>query len=312
MKIVFFGTSSFGLPSLEALKSSPHEITSVVTTLDKPQGRSLKLKASPVKDWAQKNNIPYLEISKKNIVDLSRLLRELHADLFVVISFGLILPKALLDTPKLMALNVHASLLPKYRGAAPMHWAMMNGDSETGVAVMRMTETLDTGDILLQMKSELGPAEDILSLENRLGALGAKALLESIEQLENKKAVFTPQERSRSSYARKITKEDGHIQWGRPSAEIFNWFRALKAWPKSYSFYAGKRLIILSMDILTEENNKKFAAGTIVSAVPERGILIASADRLIKVDRLQLEGKKPLEAVEFLKGFSIKAGQILE
>ncbi len=305
MNIVFFGTSAFGLPSLEALKKSSHKLLSVITTLDKPQGRTLKLKASPVKGWAQKNDFPYLEVSKKSITQLPSMLQDLGADLFIVISFGLILPKELLEVPKLMALNLHASLLPRYRGPAPIHWALINGDAETGVTVMRMVEKLDAGDILLQKKTALLPNDDITSLEKRLSLLGAEALLEA-------KPIFTPQDESLASYARKLTKEDGHIVWDRPAVEIINRLRALKSWPKSYSFYEGKRILVIEAEITREENKGHYPTGSLVTASQEQGIQVAAADRLVAIKRLQLEGKKPLEAAEFLKGFLLKSGQILE
>ena len=312
MKIVFFGTSSFGLPSLEALKKSPHQILSIVTTLDKPQGRDLKLKASPVKDWAQRNDYSYLEVSGKNILQLSSMLRALDADLFIVISFGLIFPKELIETPRLMTLNVHSSLLPKYRGAAPIHWALLNGDPETGVTVMRMAQKLDTGDILLQEKTPIGTADDIVTLEDRLSLLGAESLLKATQMLEEGKASFTPQEESRSSSVRKITKEDGHIDWKCSGLQIINKVRALKSWPKCFNFFGGKRLIILEAELTAEENLKRYSPGTITHVSSGVGVEVASADRLVRIKKLQLEGKKPLVASEFLKGFSISEGQILE
>ncbi len=312
MKIIFFGTSSFGILSLDALKQSTHQLLSIVTTPDKPQGRELKFKASPVKAWAQKNDLPYLEIAKKNPEHLPATLRSFGADIFVVISFGLILSRELLEVPKITALNVHSSLLPRYRGAAPIHWAMMNGDPETGVTIMRMTEKLDTGDILLQKKTPIMPEDDIVSLERKLSELGAQALLDAIAQIERGKAVFAPQKEEHASYARKITKEDGHILWSRPAAQVVNHIRALKSWPKSYAFYEGKRLLILGAVQTGEQRPANVPDGTILRSSQQNGIDVVTKDGVISVKQLQLEGKKPLDVHEFLKGFVLKEGQVLE
>src|SRR3989338_2747946 len=177
------------------------------------------------------------------------MIRNLDADLLIVISFGLILPKDLIESPKLMTINVHSSLLTKYRGAAPIHWALMNGDTETGVTIMRMVEKLDAGDILLQKKTTIGTEEDILSLDSRLSQLGADALLEAIQRLERGTVTFTPQDEAQSTTARKILKEDGHIEWNRPALQVIHWIRALKNWPKSFNFYAGKRILVLDAEV---------------------------------------------------------------
>ncbi|MBI3252172.1 MAG: methionyl-tRNA formyltransferase [Candidatus Omnitrophica bacterium] len=176
MKIIFFGTGAFGLPSLDALKSSGHPILSIVSSADKPQGRKLVLKASPVKEWALAHGAPFFESIQE--------LKHPAADAFVVIDYGVILPQALLDVPRVAPLNVHASLLPRHRGASPIHTALLNGDAETGVTVIRMTARLDAGDILVQKKTPILPADDIFSLEKKLGLLGAGALLETLDQLE--------------------------------------------------------------------------------------------------------------------------------
>lgn len=312
MRIVFFGTSTFGLPSLEALRRSSHQILSIVTTLDKPKGRHLKLKASPIKHWAQLHDFPYVEVSKKSILQLSSMIRNFDADLLVVISFGLILPKDLIESPKLMTINVHSSLLPKYRGAAPIHWALMNGDTETGVTIMRMVEKLDAGDILLQKKTTIETEEDILSLDSRLSQLGADALLEAIQRLEHGTLTFTSQDETQSTTARKISKEDGHIEWNQPALQIVHWIRALKNWPKSFNFYGGKRILVLDAEVTSEENKNRFSPGTITHLSQGVGIEVAAADRLVRIKTLQLEGKKPLSASEFLKGFAMSPGQFLE
>ncbi|MGH7198647.1 MAG: methionyl-tRNA formyltransferase [Candidatus Omnitrophota bacterium] len=311
MKIVYFGTSAFGLPSLEALKNSPHKMLTVVTAPDRPQGRNLRLQPSPVKEWALAHGLPLFEHSKVNSEEFLLALRALGADLFVVISFGVILSKALLEIPRLGSLNVHPSLLPRYRGAAPMQWALLNGDPETGVSIVRINERLDAGDIVLQERTVIGPDEDIVSLEKRLSVLGAGALLKSVGLLEKGRAVFTPQDEKAASHARKLEKEDGHIQWDLPAAQVRDRVRAMKAWPGCYSFYEGKRLLILE----TEAAGQPAAGarpGTIMAASAAEGIRIAARDEAVEIRTLQAEGRKPLGAREFLNGFPLKAGRALE
>ena len=305
MKVAFFGTSDFGIPSLEALKASNHSIICIVTTPDKPQGRNLKTIPSPVKEWALKNDIPIIDYSKENPLPA---VQKLQAEVFVVISFGVILSKAVLEVPRI-SLNVHSSLLPRYRGPAPMHWALLNGDRETGVTVMRMVEKLDAGDILLQKSLRIDKNDDIRTLSGRLSRLGAETLLESLDLLKKSAVYFLPQEKKTVTYARKITKEDGRIDWNRPADEIRNQVRAFLGWPNSYSFYQGKRLLFLEASIETGDVDAQ--PGTILEA-GKHGLTIAAVDGALRVTRLQMEGKNPLPAADFFKGIQLNPGVVLE
>ena len=311
MKLVFFGTSTFGVASLDSLEKSRHEIQAIVTVPDKPQGRHLKVDHSPIKEWAIKNKIPHFETARGKLNEIQPELKAITPDLFVVISFGAILPESLLAIPKILSLNVHSSLLPRWRGAAPMHWALMSGDSETGVSVIRMTPKLDAGDILTQKKTAILDDDDIVSLEARLSQLGAKALLETLSLLEQKRAVFHPQDQKQATVARKLTKNDGHIDWKLKVAEIHNRVRAMKEWPSSYSFYKGKRVILIRTQFSTPgvENS---GPGVILSASVKSGIAVAAGDGVVRICRLQLEGKKALDSKEFLRGFTIEEGQFFE
>lgn len=312
MKIVFFGTSGFGIPSLEALGASHHSLSLIVTTSDKPKGRDLKSEASIVKTWAKDHKLPCLETAEAKSAGFIEKVRQVQADIFVVISFGLILPKALLEAPKLMALNVHSSLLPRYRGAAPMHWALIHGDPETGVTVMRMTEKLDAGDIALQKKIKISPEDDIFSVEERLSRAGASALLEVLGQIEKNAAQFIPQDEAHASYARKLTKEDGQIHWKSPAREIQNRVRAMRQWPTSYTFCGGKRLIIEQIAVDDSHRLAATAPGCVLEASRDKGIRVASSDFPVEIKSLKLEGRKTLAAKDFLNGFPLKAGQLFE
>ena len=312
MKIIYFGTSAFGIPALDALKKSSHQVLTVVTMPDKPQGRHLKIQPSPVKEWALENALPLFEFSDINSAESIQRLKDLGADLFIVISFGVIFSKEFIAIPRRMTLNVHPSLLPRYRGAAPMPWALINGDKETGVSIVRVVEKLDAGDILLQKKIDILPEDDIVSLEEMLSLVGAEALLESIYLLEKGSAAFARQDEKRSCYARKLTKEDGHIQWAAPASEIRNRVRAMVVWPGSHCFYKGHRIILLETAVSGSAPVSKSRPGTVIAASRSEGILIATGDAPLKIETLQIEGRKPLSAKEFLNGFPLEPGQILE
>ncbi len=311
MKIIFFGTGAFGLPALESLKTSAHELVCVVTAPDKPQGRHLKLQGSPVKEWAEASRVPVLQYPRLNTPEPLAALKALAPDALVVIAYGALLPPSLLKLPRLAALNVHSSLLPFYRGPAPIHWALLNGDAETGVTVMRMAEKLDTGDIVLQKKIRIAPDDDFNSMETRLAAIGGEALIEALEAIAQKKAGFTPQDENKATYARKIIKEDGHLDWRQPAGSIENRVRALVRWPKAFVFCEAQRLLVLQARA-TEEKSPSGAAGRILKASAREGLFVAAADRVVEIQTLQAEGKKPLAAKEFLKGFPLAEGRPLE
>ncbi len=312
MKIIYFGTSAFGIPALNVLKKSSHQILTVATMPDKPQGRHLKIQPSPVKEWALENRLPLFEFSDINSAESLQRLKGLGADLFVVISFGVIFSKEFIAIPRRMALNVHPSLLPRYRGAAPMPWALMNGDKETGVSIVRVEERLDAGDILLQKKMKILPEDDIISLEARLSGVGAEALVEGIDLIERGSAVLTPQGKDNLFYARKLSKEDGHVKWAAPASEIRNHIRAMLVWPGSYCFYKGHRIIVLETSVSGSEIVSKSRPGTVIAASRSGGILVAAGDGPLEIKTLQIEGRKPLSAKEFLNGFPLEPGQILE
>ncbi len=311
MKVVFFGTSTFGLPSLDLLAQSHHSISLVVTTPDKPQGRHLSVQPSPVKVWAKVHGVETLDASKKSINSLETALRSLDADLFIVISFGVLLPKKILDLPKVAALNLHSSLLPKYRGPAPIHWALLNGDDKTGVTVMRMAETLDTGDILLQEKMPIAPEDNEISLHERLATLGASTLLKSLDLLEKGSTPFKPQDEAQASYARKITKEDGLVRWEAPAETIERQVRALAGWPGTYTFYQKKRIILHKVSVVLGQTTA-LRGGQILEASPRVGLLVAAGGGVLRIEELQLEGRRPMLATQMLQTDFFKVGDILE
>ena len=307
MNLVFFGTSSFGLPSLDALKDSNHKILAVVTQPDKPSGRKLELKASAVKEWALKNSLPCLDFSRESEEACVGQLTELNADAFVVISFGRLLKKNLLEMPKVAALNVHASLLPRWRGASPMQSAILAGDAETGVGVMRMVEALDAGDVLLEKRVRMEPAESILTLEPKLAALGASALLSALDLLQKGKAPWNPQDSKNVTVCVKIKKEDGHVQWSETAENLDRRVRAFLRWPGSHTFLGEKRLILKRCRVEAGSGHRP----GVVLEVGSSGIRVGAGKGVLVLEVLQLEGRNALPAGEFLKGFSLKAGDNL-
>ncbi|MBI3316054.1 MAG: methionyl-tRNA formyltransferase, partial [Candidatus Omnitrophica bacterium] len=247
MKIVLMGTGAFGVPAFTAAASN-HEILGVLTSPDKPRGRNLKVSPSPVKVWAERHKLSLFQPADIHSKESEELLKSFGADIFLVIAYGHILSKSILSLPRLLALNLHASLLPRYRGAAPIHWALLNGDDRTGVSLIRMTEKLDAGDIVLQKETPVEHGDDIFSLRDRLSLMGAEVVAQALDSIQKGKAAFTPQEQSLVTQARKLTKEDGRLDWGESAVKIWNHVRALKDWPGSYSFYEKDRISILSAE----------------------------------------------------------------
>jgi methionyl-tRNA formyltransferase len=308
--VIFFGTSAFGIPALEALLKSRHKLLHVVTTPAKPQGRNLMTLASPIKEWADKNNIPVTETPSLKEARVLKMLVDLNAGAFVVASFGLMLPKNTLDLPK-MPLNIHPSLLPKYRGAAPMHWTLLNGDAKTGVCIIRMTEKLDAGDIALKEEFTVPADMDIAALEAELSKIGARLTVDALDRLETGKLALTPQKEEGLSYARKLTKEDGRIDWKENAKAVHNKVRALADWPVAFTFYGGKRVAVLK----TRPEASAAAdarPGQVLAASAKDGLVVSAGQGAVRIEELQLEGRKKLAAREFLSGFAVSPGSFFE
>lgn len=312
MKVVFLGSGPFGLPSLEALKNSNHQLLAVCVLPDKPQGRSGRVKPGPVKSWAQTAGLTVMEWHKSDADGAIRQILSYQPDILVVIDFGVILPKRLIDAPKHGTLNVHASLLPKYRGAAPIAACILNGDSKTGVTVIRMNERLDAGDIVAQESVPLEPGMDAPAAEELLGRLGERLLIRSLADFEAGRVHFQKQDDSQATLAPKLTKEQGHLDWRRAPMELIRHSLAMKPWPGSFSLYRGKRLIVDQLDCVPPDGLPKAEPGTIVEASAQKGLIIAASGGYLRLSRLQLEGKKLLRDSEFLNGFKMSAGETLQ
>jgi methionyl-tRNA formyltransferase len=313
MRIIFIGTGEIGLPALHALTKSPdHHVLAVVTQPDRPVGRQLKLAASPIKEAAFKLHLKIYQPEKIGGSASVAQLRYLKPDLIVVAAYGQILPKEVLDLPPKGCLNLHASLLPKYRGASPIHSAIAAGEKQSGMTIMWMDEGLDTGDILLQETITLRRHETAQTLHDRLAKIGADALMKAIPLIESGKAPRLKQDKALATLTKKLKKEDGHIKWDRPQREIDAHIRAMTPWPSAYVWVPQEKdLKMLKIFGTILSNRAKGKPGEILR-VDRHGILVAAAVGGLLLREVQLEGKKRMHAAEFARGFNLPAGLILE
>lgn len=308
MKIIFFGTSEFAVVSLKALIKSEHDISFVVTQPKKERGRGLKLLPTCVEVYSQEEGVEVFACKDVNSKEFIGRLKEREAHIFVVVDFGQILSDELLKIPKLYSLNIHASLLPKYRGAAPIQRAILDGEKETGVTVMKITKPLDSGDIIAQARVRIESDDDSAALRKKLSLLGADLLISTLKRIDNTDITLTKQDESRATYARKIKKEDGRIVWASPAKRIINQIHACNPWPSAYTYFKGRLLKILKAEAVNKDNDAQ--PGSVIRPQKDK-ILIACKDAYISVTELQLEGKKPLITVEFLRGYPLFEGNIL-
>ncbi len=305
MRIVYMGTPDFAVPVLESLIHSEHEVAAVVTQPDKPKGRGKAMQFPPVKEKALEYNLPVYQPVKVKDEAFIKILEEYAPDCIVVAAFGQILPKAILDLPRYGCVNVHASLLPAYRGAAPIQWVIINGESKTGITTMQMNAGLDTGDMLLKTETDITSEETGESLFNKLAAMGGPLLLETLEGLEAGTVVPEKQDDSLSCYAPMLKKDMGVINWAQSALEIERLIRGLNPWPSAYTKLANKTLKIWAGKVIAE--NSSCQPGQIVSA--DNGqILVQTGEGQLSLSEIQLEGKKRMPADAFLRGYQIDAG----
>jgi methionyl-tRNA formyltransferase len=307
LKLVFMGTPEFAVSSLEMLIESEHEIAAVVTQPDRPRGRGLKLRASPVKELATGHGIRVLQPEKAREPAFIEDMRRIAPEAMVVVAFGQILPRELLEIPPHGCINVHASLLPLYRGAAPINWAIINGERETGVTTMLMDEGMDTGDILLQRSILINPDDTAGSLHDKLAPLGARLLMETLFLLKEGMLKPEKQDNQQASYAPSMKKDNGRINWSLSAEMILNRIRGLNPWPGAFTEYRGNSLKILSADAA----HGKGQPGEIL-AVDRDTILVACGLDAIQVLEVQPSGKRKMTAPEFLRGHRIKQGDFFE
>jgi methionyl-tRNA formyltransferase len=311
LRIVFMGTARLSRDSLQALKAAPQfEVAAVVTQPDRPKGRDLKLQSSPVKELALELQLPVLQPERARSEDFIGQLQALRPELIAVTAYGQILPQAILDIPRLGCLNVHTSLLPKYRGAAPIQWAVINGEIETGVTIMKMDAGLDTGAILTQERTLIGPEGTAETLGERLGKMGAELLVRTILDYAAGKAQPRPQPAEGVSYAPKINKQDGQVDWSQPAGAIWNRVRGLAPWPGAFTYLPGQPPRHLLKVWQAEVAPGSGSPGEILHS-DKTGLVVACGVGALRLLVLQREGGRRLSAQEFLKGHALKPGQRL-
>jgi methionyl-tRNA formyltransferase len=304
------GTPEFAVPTLEAMLSSSHVVVGVVTQPDRPRGRGQRTTDAPVKVVATRARCPILQpVALKHPAFLEAL-AALDADIGVVAAYGRILPEAAIETPRLGMINVHASLLPRYRGAAPVHRAVMAGDTITGVTIMRVVKALDAGPMLATVQRSIGADETSVDVEQGLAALGASLLVETLDRLASGPVPETAQDERLATYAPKITREDGRVDWSRPARQIHDLVRGLHPWPHAASFVGSRRVIVHRSQVAGYESPGQ-APGTI--AVADGGRLdVVTGDGVLRLLELQKEGGRPLPTRDFLAGFALAPGDRFE
>ena len=310
MRIVFMGTPDFSVPALTALVEAGHDVIAVVTQPDKPKGRGKLVQMTPVKEKALEYGIPVYQPVKARDPEFVSLLKEMKPDAMVVAAFGQLLPKTILDIPPYGCVNIHASLLPKYRGAAPIQFAVINGESVSGITTMMMAPTLDTGDILDQESVALDEKETGGSLHDKLSAIGGRLIIKTLKKLEDGTAVRTVQDEEKMTYFGMLKKSMGDIDWNQDAASIERLIRGLNPWPSAYTFYNGKTLKIWDADVLEEAVPTDAVPGQVLQA-DKHGFTVAAGEGILKINELQLEGKKRMAADALLRGFTITPGEIL-
>jgi methionyl-tRNA formyltransferase len=307
-RIVFMGTPDFSVPALESLQAAGHEIVLVVTQPDRPKGRGRKVEPPPVKKSAQRLGLPVIQPDTLRDDATRQLLQAAAADLFIVVAFGHLLRESVLKIPRQGCINVHASLLPRYRGPAPIHWAVINGEKETGVTTMMMDKGLDTGDILLAARETIAATDTAGTLHDRLARLGSRLLCQTLDAFADGTIRRNPQDHSGATYAPLLKKTDGLIDWKKPSARIESFIRGMSPWPGAFTFWKNTRLKIFGSEVAATATPG--VPGTVLGGMPDR-LTVATGDGALSILELQSASGNRLPASELLRGFRIRPGDLL-
>jgi len=312
MRVLFMGTPDFAAAILDKIIQTGYEVIGVVTQPDKQKGRGQEMAFPPVKELALKNGFTVYQPRKVREPEFISIAKELNPDIIIVAAFGQILPKVLLDIPPYGCINVHASLLPKYRGAAPIQYSIIEGEVETGVTIMYMAEGIDTGDMIMQAKIPIAPKETGGSLFDKLTILGADVLMEAMKKIEDKTAERIPQDDSKATHVRILDKNMGNIDFTMPAIQIERLIRGLNPWPSAYTFYNGKTLKLWQADVeeIADTEDNTAIPGEVIE-VRKDAFAVMTGKGILVIRELQLEGKKRMMAEAFLRGYSIKAGDKL-
>ena len=308
MKVIFMGTPDFAVGALDAIVEAGHEVALVVTQEDKPKGRGKEIQFTPVKEAAIKHGIEVYQPHRVKYEDAVAKLREYNADVFVVAAYGQILSKELLEMPKYGCVNIHASLLPKYRGAAPIQWSIIDGEKVTGVTTQMMAEGIDTGDILDVIEVEIDKEETGGSLFDKLTVAGSEVILTTLKKLEDGTVTRTPQDHSKSTYAKMLDKKLGNIDFSMSAEEIERLIRGLNPWPSAYTMYKGKTLKVWKAEVIEKDYDGQL--GQIVDKT-KKAVMVKTGNGALAITELQLEGKKRMTTEAFLCGAGFELGEML-
>ncbi|MGK3992665.1 methionyl-tRNA formyltransferase [Sorangium sp. So ce1024] len=309
MRALFFGTPAIAVPSLEALASIA-DVVGVVCQPDRPAGRGLELKAPPVKVKAQELGIPVVQPEKVRTPEFAAWVKDADVDVALVIAYGRILPKAVLEAPRRGCMNLHASILPRYRGAAPITWAIVGGEAETGVSLMQMDEGMDTGPVHAIRRIPIGPETTADELAVELGALAARVVRDDLRRAVDGELALTPQDHAAATHAPLLKKEDGRIRWDRGARQVHDHIRGMTSWPGAFTTVEGKALKVLAARVESEAATGEAPPGTVVMA--SRGVVIVACGAgAIQILRAQAEGRKPLAAADLVAGRTLQAGMVL-
>ena len=309
MRLLFMGTPAFALPTLKALLSSQHIVSAVFTQPDKPSGRGEKLSVPPVKQLALEQGVPVYQPEKLGAPEWQPIFGALNADAYVVVAYGKILPPWLLDLPRLGAYNVRASLLPKYRGAAPIHWAIANGETKTGITTMKLDAGMDTGDMLLQHEVTIEPEDTRASIHDRLAEIGAELMLKTLDSLEKGTAKLVPQDPALATYAPMLRKSDGLLDWSQSAISLHNRIRAFNPWPGTYTLLHGQTLRIWKAQP-AEVSGDSLPPGSLLHHSSEVAV-IACGTGFLRLEEVQLENRKRTSALDFLHGIRLGRTQTI-
>jgi len=314
MRAVFMGTPEIAATVLKSVLASKHEVVAVVTQTDKPKGRGHEMAFPPVKEVALAAGIPVLQPQRARDEAFIEELKSYQPDIILVAAYGKLLPKAVLDMPKFGCINVHASLLPKYRGASPIQWAVLNGDEKSGVTIMHMAETMDTGDIIMTKEVVLAQDETAGSLHDKLADIGGPLLIEAMDALETGRAPRIRQNEEEATYVKMLDKTMGNLDFSKPAVQLERWIRGLNPWPTAYTKLDGKLLKLWKAEVISAEEagkgTKGFENGAII-AVAKDSFDVLTGDGVLRIKELQLEGKRKMNAEEFLRGFTLEVGTLL-
>lgn len=310
LRVLFYGTPAFAEHSLRAIQASDHTVAAVITQPDRPRGRGHKVAPGPVKTFAVEHGLPVLQPGRIKDAPFVEAVRSHGVDLAVVAAYGKILPQALIDVPRLGTINVHASLLPRWRGAAPVHRAILAGDAETGVTIMRVVQALDAGPMLARVRLAIGADETATELEARLAAAGATLLVETLDRLAAGPVAEDPQPDEGVTYAARLERAESRVEWARPAIEVHNHIRGLQPWPLAVFVLRGRRLALLE-SIVEPAAPVAGAPGDVLAAGPD-GIVVLAGDGAVRITRVQLEGRPAMAVRQFLNGHRVAPGDRLE